>query len=126
MLASLAELKTRNLKAGTQSGTTERDELSAAGVQYSAFSDYGTAIMDMASGSPSVDCVYAETPITTSWIAQYQAQGKSIVVVYDRPYYPCAFVANKDAHTFVQMINGALSDIIASGQLDTLRAKWNA
>jgi ABC-type amino acid transport substrate-binding protein len=126
MLTSLAELKTLNLKAGTQSGTTERDELSGAGVQYSAFSDYGTAIMDMAGANPSVDCVYAETPITTSWIAQYQAQGKSIVVVYDTPYYPCAFVANKDAHTFVQMIDGALSDVIASGQLDTLRAKWNA
>jgi len=126
MLTSLADLKTLNLKAGTQSGTTERDELAAAGVQYSAFSDYGTAIMDMASASPSVDCVYAETPITTSWIAQYQAQGKDIVVVYDTPYYPCAFVANKDAHILVQMINGALSDIIASGQLDTLRAKWNA
>jgi ABC-type amino acid transport substrate-binding protein len=126
MLTSLADLKTLNLKAGTQSGTTERDELAAAGVQYSAFSDYGTAIMDMASASPSVDCVYAETPITTSWIAQYQAQGKGIVVVYDTPYYPCAFVANKDAHILVQMINGALSDIIASGQLDTLRAKWNA
>lgn len=126
MLTSLADLKTLNLKAGTQSGTTERDELDAAGVRYSAFSDYGVAIMDMASANPSVDCVYAETPITTSWIAQYQGQGKSIVIVYDTPYYPCAFVANKDAHTLVQMIDGALSDVIASGQLDILRAKWHA
>jgi len=126
MLSSLAELKTLNLKAGTQLGTTERDELEAADVQYNAFSDYGTAVMDMASANPSVDCVYAETPITTSWIAQYQAQGKSIVIVYDTPYYPCAFVANKDAHTLVQMIDGALSDVIASGQLDTLRTKWHA
>jgi ABC-type amino acid transport substrate-binding protein len=126
MLTSLTDLKTLNLKAGTQSGTTERDELDAAGVQYSAFSDYGMAVMDMASANPSVDCVYAETPITSSWIAQYQAQGKSIVIIYDTPYYPCAFVANKDAHTLVQMVDGALSDIIASGQLDTLRAKWHA
>jgi ABC-type amino acid transport substrate-binding protein len=125
-LTSLADLKTLNLKVGTQVGTTERDELSTAGVQYSAFSDYGVAIMDMASANPSVDCVYAETPITTSWIAQYQAQGKSIVVVYDRPYYPCAFVANKDAHTLVQMVDGALSDLIWSGQVDALRAKWHA
>jgi ABC-type amino acid transport substrate-binding protein len=126
MLTSLTDLKTLSLKAGTQSGTTERDELDVAGVQYSAFSDYGMAIMDMASANPSVDCVYAETPITSSWIAQYQAQGKSIVIVYDTPYYPCAFVANKDAHTLVQMVDGALSDVIASGQLDTLRAKWHA
>jgi ABC-type amino acid transport substrate-binding protein len=126
MLTSLADLKTLNLKVGTQSGTTERDELYAAGVQYSAFSDYQTAIQDMAGANPSVDCVYAETPVTTSWIAQYEAQGKSIVIVYDTPYYPCAFVANKDAHTLVQMINGALSDLIKAGQLDALRAKWHA
>jgi ABC-type amino acid transport substrate-binding protein len=123
MLTSLADLKTLNLKVGTQLGTTERDELDAAGVQYSAFSDYGVAIMDMVSANPSVDCVYAETPITTSWIA---SQAKSIVIVYDRPYYPCAFVANKDAHTLVQMVDGALSDLIWSGQVDALRAKWHA
>jgi ABC-type amino acid transport substrate-binding protein len=125
MLTSLANLTTLNLKVGTQSGTTEREELDAAGVQYSAFTDYGMAIMDMVSSNPSVDCVYAETPITTSWIAQYQGQ-KNIVVVYDHPYYPCAFVANKDAHTFVAKVDGALSDIIASGQLDVLKARWHA
>jgi len=126
MLTSLANLTALNLKVGTQSGTTERDELQQAGVQFSAFTDYGLAIMDMASVNPSVDCVYAETPITTSWMAQYEAQGKNMVVIYDTPYYPCAFVANKDAHTFVAKINGALSDLIASGQLDALRTKWHA
>ncbi len=126
MLTSLANLTALNLRVGTQSGTTERDELQQAGVQFSAFTDYGLAIMDMASANPSVDCVYAETPITTSWMAQYQAQGKNMVVIYDTPYYPCAFVANKDAHTFVAKINGALSDLIASGQLDALRTKWHA
>jgi ABC-type amino acid transport substrate-binding protein len=125
-LSSLADLKTLGLKVGTQSGTTERDELDALGVQYSAFTDYGLAIMDMAGTNPSVDCVYAETPITTSWIAQYQAKGTSIVVVFDKPYYPCAFVVNKEATTFVTKINGALSDIIAEGTLDSLRAKWHA
>ena len=126
MLTSLQNLKTLGLKVGTQSGTTEQKELSAAGVTNSAFGDYGLAIQDMAGGAPTVDCVYAETPITTSWIAQYQTQGKSIVVIYDIPYYPCAFVANKNANTFVAKINGALSDIIAAGQLDSLRAKWHA
>lgn len=126
MLTSLANLTTLSLRVGTQTGTTEQDELQSTGVQYNAFTDYGLAIMDMASTNPTVDCVYAETPITTSWIAQYQAQGKTIVVVYDTPYYPCAFVANKDAHTFVAKINGALSDIIAAGQLDALRERWHA
>jgi len=127
-LTSLTNLTTLGLYVGTQQGTTEQDELRTAGVgsKIRAFNDYGAAITDMASASPTVDCVYAETPITSSWIAHYQAQGKAIAVIYDTPYYPVAFVANKDAHTFVAKINGALADIIAAGQLDTLRTKWHA
>jgi len=125
-LSSLSDLKTLGLTVGTQSGTTEQDELNAAGVSSRAFNDYGAAISDMASVSPTVQCVYAETPITTSWIAQYQAQGKTVLVVYDKPYYPCAFVVNKDAHTFVDKVNGALAELINLGQVDVLRAKWHA
>ena len=125
-LSSLSDLKTLGLTVGTQSGTTEQDELNAAGVTSRAFNDYGAAISDMASVSPTVQCVYAETPITTSWIAQYQAQGKTVLVVYDKPYYPCAFVVNKDAHTFVDKVNGALAELINLGQVDVLRAKWHA
>jgi ABC-type amino acid transport substrate-binding protein len=126
-ITSLQNLAALHLTVGTESGTTEQEELIKAGVTNHAFNDYGAAITDMVSASPTVDCVYAETPITTSWIATiYQTQGKSIVVIYDTPYYPCAFVVNKDAHTFVDKINGAMADIIAAGQLDALRAKWNA
>ena len=126
-LSSLADLKTigGGLTVGTQTGTTEKDELATAGVSFRAFNDYGAAISDMASASPTVDCVYAETPITTSWITQYQAQGKNIVVIYDKPYYPCAFVVNKDAHTFLDKLNGAYAELINEGQVDVLRAKWN-
>jgi ABC-type amino acid transport substrate-binding protein len=126
ILTSLSNLTALHLTVGTQTGTTEQDELNAAGVTSRAFNDYGAAITDMASASPTVDCVYAETPITTSWIAQYQSQGKSIVTVYDKPYYPCAFVVNRDARTFIDKINGALADIINAGELDSLRAKWHA
>lgn len=125
-LTSLSNLTALHLTVGTQTGTTEQDELNAAGVTSRAFNDYGAAITDMASASPTVDCVYAETPITTSWIAQYQSQGKSIVTVYDTPYYPCAFVVNRDARTFIDKINGALADIIKTGQMDSLKAKWHA
>jgi len=123
---SLADLKTLGVTVGTQTGTTEQDELNDAGVDNRPFNDFGAAITDMASANPSVDAVYAETPITSSWIAQYQAQGKNIVVIYDIPYWPVAFMVNKDAHTFVEKIDGALADIIASGQLAVLRAKWDA
>ncbi len=110
---------------GTQTGTTEKDELATAGVSFKAFNDYGAAISDMASVGHTVDCVYAETPITTSWIAQYQAQGTNIVVIYDKPYYPCAFVVNKDARTFLDKLNGAYAELINAGTVDTIRAKWH-
>ncbi len=125
-VATLAELKTLGLTIGTQTGTTEQDELDTASVANRPFNDFGAAITDMASANPSVDAVYAETPITSSWIAQYAGQGQTIVVVYDTPYYPCGFIVNKDAHTFVAKLDGALADLIASGQLDVLRAKWHA
>lgn len=125
-IKSLADLKTLGVTVGTQTGTTEQDELNAAGVKNRPFNDFGAAITDMASANPSVDAVYAETPITSSWIAQYKAQGKNIVVIYDVPYYPVAFIVNKDAHTFVAKLDGALAELIASGKLDELRAKWNA
>jgi ABC-type amino acid transport substrate-binding protein len=122
-LNSLAELKTLGLTAGTQTGTTEQDELNAAGVNLRQFTDFGLAIQDMTSANPSVDCVYAETPITTAWISQFPT--KPIVVVYDIPYYPCAFLANKDANTFVGKMNGAFAEMIATGQFDQIKAKWN-
>ena len=124
-LTSLAQLKTLGLTAGTQTGTTEQDELDAAGITFRQFTDFGLAIQDMTSTNPSVDCVYAETPITTAWINQYATQGKTIVVIYDIPYYPCAFLANKDADTLVAKIDGAFADIIASGQFEQIKAKWN-
>lgn len=126
MLDSLADLKDLELTVGTQQGTTEQDELLSAGVSRRDFSDFGAAISDMVSSNPSIDCVYAETPITSSWIGQYADQGIDIVVVFDIPYYPVAFVVNKDAHMFVAKMDGVLADMIASGQIDELRAKWNA
>jgi ABC-type amino acid transport substrate-binding protein len=78
----------------------------------------------MTSANPSVDCVYAETPITTAWITQYKAQGKNIVFIYDIPYYPAAFLANKDANVFVSKLDGVFAEMIASGEFDLIKAKW--
>jgi ABC-type amino acid transport substrate-binding protein len=72
-----------------------------------------------------IDCVYAETPITSDWILEAEQQGQQpIVIVFRRPYYPVAFVANINANKLVSKINGALAAITASGQLDTLKQKW--
>jgi len=125
-ITSLSDLKALGLRVGTQDGTTEWKELNALGVDNRVWNDFASAIQDMASANPSVDCVYAETPITSAWIAQYHTQGIDIGVVFDRPYYPCAFLINKDANTFAAKLDGALANVIATGELDTLRAKWHA
>ena len=125
-ITSLQDLKTLGLTVGTQDGTTEQQELQAAGVSIRSWNDFASAIQDMASANPSVQAVYAETPITTAWIAQYLAQGTNIGIVYDHAYYPCAFVVSKNANTFLDKFNGAMAQVIQSGQLDQLRAKWHA
>jgi ABC-type amino acid transport substrate-binding protein len=125
-ITSLQDLKNLGITVGTQDGTTEQQELQAAGIQLRSWNDFASAIQDMASANPSVQAVYAETPITTAWIAQYQAQGVPIGIVYQHPYYPCAFVVNKNANTFLAKFDGAMAQVISSGQLDQLRAKWNA
>ena len=76
-ITSLADVKSLGLTVGTQDGTTEQQELQAAGVSMNSWDSFATAIQDMASANPSVQAVYAETPITTAWIAQYAAQGRT-------------------------------------------------
>jgi len=125
MLTSLANLTTLNLKVGAQVGTTQEGELLDTiphSLVYS-YADYGAALTAMKTGL--IDGVYAETPVTSNWILEAEQGGEPpIVVVFTRPYYPVAFVAHKDATTLVAKINGALAEIIATGQLDTLKQKW--
>lgn len=123
MLDTINELKSLNATAGAQSGTTQIDELTSAGVNYKPFEDFASLIQDMMSANPSVDAAYVETPLSPS-MTQYISQEK-MVIVYDAPYYPCGFITNLNAHTFTAKINGAIADIIESGQIDTLKAKWN-
>jgi ABC-type amino acid transport substrate-binding protein len=124
-LTSLAQIDTLNLKVGTQTGTTEEAELLAAlpAGRVSSYTTYVDALAAMKLGT--IDCVYAETPITSDWILEASQQAQEpIDIIFRRPYYPVAFVANKDAHTLVAKINGVLAEIIATGQLDVLKQKW--
>jgi ABC-type amino acid transport substrate-binding protein len=124
-LTSISQLSTLNLKVGTQTGTTEEGELLDA-IPHGLVTSYTTyldALTAMKTGL--IDCVYAETPITSDWILEAEQQGQQpIVIVFRRPYYPVAFVANINANKLVAKINGALADITASGQLDALKQKW--
>jgi ABC-type amino acid transport substrate-binding protein len=124
-LTSISQLSTLNLKVGTQTSTTEEGELLGA-IPHGLVTSYTTyldALTAMKTGL--IDCVYAETPITSDWILEAEQQGQQpIVIVFRRPYYPVAFVANINANKLVSKINGALAAITASGQLDTLKQKW--
>ena len=125
-LTSLADFKTLGITVGAQSGNVEQTELQAAGVSIRTWSDSASPFLDMTSSNPSVQAVYAETPITTNWIAQFKSEGISAGVVYSHPYYPVAFVVAKNSHTLLDKMDGALAQLIFDGTIDQLRAKWNA
>jgi arginine/lysine/histidine transporter system substrate-binding protein len=124
-VSSLAEFKTLGITVGTQDGEIEMQELQAAGVSLHSWSDSASAVQDMVSANPSVQAVYAETPITDAWINQYSSQGIHIGVVYSHPYYPVAFLVNKNAHTLLDKMDGALAQLIYDGTITQLKTKWN-
>ncbi len=123
---SLADFKTLGIIVGVQAGNVEQEELQNAGVEIRTWSDSAAPFQDLTSGNPSVQAVYAETPITTSWIATFQAQGKDLGVAYKHPYYPVAFLTAKGSLTLLDKMNGALAELIYDGTVDQLKAKWHA
>jgi ABC-type amino acid transport substrate-binding protein len=123
---SLADLKNLGITVGVQSGNIEQQELQDAGVSIRSWSDSAAPFQDMVSANPSVQAVYAETPITTTWVAQFQAEGTSVGVIYKHPYYPVAFLTAKGSHTLLDKMDGALAQLIYEGTVDQLKAKWHA
>ena len=123
---SLADFKSLGITVGVQSGNIEQIELQNASVDIRTWSDSAAPFEDMVSANPSVQAVYAETPITTTWIAQFQAQGYHVGVVYHHPYYPVAFLTAKSSHTLLDKMDGALAELIYDGTVDQLKAKWHA
>ena len=123
---SLEDLKTLGITVGVQSGNVEQEDLQNAGVSIRTWSDSASPFQDMVSANPSVQAVYAETPITTTWIAQFEAQGMPTGVIYQHPYYPVAFLTAKGSHTLLDKMDGALVQLIYNGTVDQLKAKWNA
>ncbi len=127
---SLEKLEELGLICGAQVGTTQEDELlklEAAGKlpkgTLKTYEDYLVALEDMKRGI--IDCIYAETPVTSWWMLEAEQKGEEpMVVVFRRPYYPVAFVANIEANELVRKINGVLADLIAEGKVDELKAKW--
>jgi|WetSurMetagenome_2_1015567.scaffolds.fasta_scaffold25148_3 ABC-type amino acid transport substrate-binding protein len=123
-LSTLADFKTQGITVGVQSGNVQEEELRAAGVDIQVWQDSAQPFLDMVSGNPSVQAVYAETPITTNWINTFASQGKTASVVYSHPYYPVAFLVNKSSLTLLDKVDGALATLIHDGVVNQLKAKW--
>ena len=71
-VTSLEQLKALGITVGTQDGEIEQQQLQAAGVTMHSWGDSESAVQDMASANPSVQAVYAETPVTNAWMADMQ------------------------------------------------------
>jgi len=121
---SLANLTDLGLTCGTGVGTTQEEELqNEAPAALVIYVDCLAALDDMKIGA--IDCVYAETPLTSWWVLEAEEAGEEpIVIIYRRPYWPVAFVAHLDSDILVAKINGALAEIISEGKLDELKAQW--
>ena len=123
---SLEDFKTLGITVGVQSGNVQQQELQDAGVAIATWSGSDEPFQDLVSANPSVDAVYAETPITTNWIAEFESDGIEASAVYSHPYYPVAFLVGKNSNTLLDKINGALTDLIYDGTVDQLKAEWHA
>jgi ABC-type amino acid transport substrate-binding protein len=123
---SLEDFKTLGIKVGVQIGNVEQQELQDAGVEIATWSESDAPFQDLVSANPTVQAVYAETPITTNWIAQFASDGIEASAVYSHPYYPVAFVVGKNSHTLLDKMDGVIAEMIFDGTIEQLRAEWNA
>jgi len=117
-LKSVAELKDYGLSCGVEGGTTQEEELLAAGVTTVPFVDYWAAMDDMVAGG--VDTVYAESPVSYYWIEDYANQTPpiGIRIIFSRPYWPVGFMAHKDSDVLVEKISGVIAELRAEGWID--------
>lgn len=117
-LESLAELKTYGLSCGVESGTTQEEELLAAGVTTVSLVDYWAAMDEMVDGT--VDTVYAESPVSYYWIDDYAAQDPPIgmQIIFSRPYWPVGFMAHKGSDLLVAKISGVIAKLSEEGWID--------
>jgi ABC-type amino acid transport substrate-binding protein len=121
---SLADFKTLGITVGVQLGNVQQEELEAAGVTIKTWEDSASPFEDMVSANPSVQAVYAETPITTDWINRFAAEGTQVGVAYTHPFWPVAFLVSKNSNVFLEKMNSALAELIYDGTVDHMKADW--
>ena len=117
-LESVAELVDYGLSCGVEAGTSQEEELLAAGVDTSSFGDYWAALDDMLAAG--VDTVYAETPVSYFWIEDYASQDPPIAmqIIFSRPYWPVGFMAHKGSDLLVEKISGVIAELHSEGWID--------
>jgi ABC-type amino acid transport substrate-binding protein len=123
---SLADFKTLGIKVGVQIGNVQQQELQDAGVDIATWDDSDSPFLDLVSANPTVQAVYAETPITTNWIEDWQSDGIQASVAYSHPYYPVAFVVGKNSQMLLDKMDGVLVEMLVDGTIEQFRADWNA
>lgn len=127
MLKSTAEIANYGLTTSAETATTEEAEmldLEAKGLipegTYISYERYDLCVMDMMRGA--VDTVYIESPISYHWMKAYP--GEITIIYRGEPYYPIAFLANKDSDELVSKINGQIAMLIMEGRIAELREKY--
>ncbi len=131
-ITSLKELGDKDLTCGTESGTTQEAELDdlilAGDISSGTLKSYRTFAEALeAMKTKIIDCVYAETPVSSWWILEAEQKAEEpLVVIYKRPYWPVAFLAHLDSDILVSKISAELAEIISEGKLDPLKAQWRS
>lgn len=126
-LTALEEIAKYKIIVGTGSGTTEEEELMdlvKRGIitadRVKTYIDFGTALEALIAGE--IDAVYAETPVTTYWIKTETRV--ALTVVFERSYYPVAWIAHITSVELIKQVNKVLSEFYQNGFIDQLREKW--
>lgn len=125
----LANLDDYGLTIGVESGTTQEqairnliDEGELSSDNLASYSDYIDAMDEMVGGT--IDGVYAESPITYNWMNN-QYSDYNISIIYRRPYYPVAFVANRNSDMLCSKISGMIATLTSEGWIADLREEYN-
>ncbi len=123
-IEDLATLDDYDLTIGVETGTTQEQELRGlidegklTSDNLASYEDYIDAMDEMVAGT--IDGVYAESPITYNWMNQAYSD-YDISIIFRRPYYPVAFVANRDSDILCSKISGMISILISEGRVAEL------
>jgi len=127
---TLEDLAKYNIKFGVQIGTTGETEIqalvTAGNISASNVKTYEDALLiyeDLKRGV--VDAQGGEGAFISTLMLEAEKKGDApLVVVFRKPNYPMAFVANMESTELVTQINSVLAELIKEGAVKELKIKW--